>query len=191
MVVPPTPSASAVLRDELRFKLRKRRKSIEIKEISLKIPHALQVHLEAASSIGSYSPIGSEMLPSPIDQWCVSNNKALFFPWFKSQSSEMVFRLFAVDAPMMTGPFNFQQLPESAPEAVPDLLIIPLLGFDRSLNRIGQGKGHYDRYLAKYPQIIRIGLAHSCQEVDQLPTEPWDMPLHAVVTEREWIEGTK
>jgi 5-formyltetrahydrofolate cyclo-ligase len=69
----------------------------------------------------------------------------------------------------------------------PDLILTPLVAFDRSLARLGQGAGHYDRAFARYPLARRIGVAFSVQEVERLPTDAWDVPLHAIVTEREWI----
>ncbi|MGK2915184.1 MAG: 5-formyltetrahydrofolate cyclo-ligase [Porticoccaceae bacterium] len=73
-----------------------------------------------------------------------------------------------------------------------DMICLPLVGFDRRGNRMGMGAGFYDRTLAfarcagmAKPRLI--GLAHSCQEVDALAAAPWDVPLDAIVTEREYI----
>jgi 5-formyltetrahydrofolate cyclo-ligase len=70
----------------------------------------------------------------------------------------------------------------------PSFLLVPLLGFDRQGGRIGQGGGFYDRYLEHRPDIVRIGIAWSAQEVDQVPADPWDVALTAVVTELETIQ---
>jgi 5-formyltetrahydrofolate cyclo-ligase len=56
------------------------------------------------------------------------------------------------------------------------------------MRRLGQGAGFYDRAFARLPAARRIGLAWSAQEADALPADPWDVPLHAVATEKEWIE---
>lgn len=69
----------------------------------------------------------------------------------------------------------------------PALVLAPLVGFDRAGNRLGQGGGYYDRWFAGHPAAMRIGIAWSVQEVDALDAEPWDMPLHAIITEKEWI----
>ncbi|SDU25956.1 5-formyltetrahydrofolate cyclo-ligase [Halopseudomonas salegens] len=71
-----------------------------------------------------------------------------------------------------------------------DLLLLPLVGFDRQGNRLGMGGGFYDRCLAyrqrrrhwRRPQLL--GLAHQCQEVPQLPIADWDIPLDGIVTDR-------
>src|SRR3546814_15597679 len=83
-----------------------------------------------------------------------------------------------------------QPLPE-APAVVPDAIIAPLLAFDRRLNRLGQGGGHYDRTFARYRHALRIGLAWSAQERDDLILDPWDVPLHAIVPECEFLEGSQ
>ncbi len=77
--------------------------------------------------------------------------------------------------------------PEAHDPIVPAILLTPLLGFDRRGNRLGQGGGYYDRWFAGHPDAMRIGIAWSVQEVPALAVEPWDMPLHAIVTEQEWI----
>ncbi len=74
-----------------------------------------------------------------------------------------------------------------AESLAPDAIICPLIGFDRAMHRLGQGGGYYDRAFAAYPDAIRIGIGWSVQECDALPHEDHDMPLDAVLTEREWI----
>lgn len=75
-----------------------------------------------------------------------------------------------------------------------DLLCMPLVGFDKSGNRLGMGGGYYDRALA--PMVANehmtmptlLGLAHACQEVEQIPLQSWDVPLHAVVTDATYLQ---
>ncbi|MFZ8396223.1 5-formyltetrahydrofolate cyclo-ligase, partial [Staphylococcus aureus] len=73
------------------------------------------------------------------------------------------------------------------PEVKPDIILTPMLAFDAKLDRLGQGAGYYDRAFATFPDAWRIGVAWSVQQVESLPTEAWDMPLHAVITECGWI----
>jgi len=69
------------------------------------------------------------------------------------------------------------------------VILLPLVGFDRSGGRLGMGGGFYDRTLSyktrtpKRPPIL-LGLAHNCQEVPQLSTASWDIPLQAIITDR-------
>lgn len=74
-----------------------------------------------------------------------------------------------------------------------DLVLMPLLGFDDQCHRLGMGGGFYDRTFAFLRQRRHwqrphlVGVAYEFQAVPELPAEPWDVPLHAVVTERRWI----
>jgi 5-formyltetrahydrofolate cyclo-ligase len=73
---------------------------------------------------------------------------------------------------------------------VPDLLLVPLLGFDRRGYRVGYGGGFYDRTLQALRAVGRVravGLAYAGQEAEAVPTEPVDQPLDALVTEREIV----
>lgn len=73
-----------------------------------------------------------------------------------------------------------------------DAVFLPLVGFDQHGGRLGMGGGFYDRCFAELSQRDhlltpqRIGLAHDCQRVERLPVAAWDVPLHAVVTDRQW-----
>ncbi len=74
-----------------------------------------------------------------------------------------------------------------------DVILIPLVGFDRSGNRLGMGAGFYDRSLAglRRRKPILIGIAFSVQEVATLPADPWDIPLDYIVTDRELIKTAR
>ena len=72
-----------------------------------------------------------------------------------------------------------------------DIILLPLVAFDRSGNRLGMGGGYYDRSLAfrknrqHWKRPLLIGVAHSLQQHEGLPSQPWDIPLDAVVTDKE------
>lgn len=81
-----------------------------------------------------------------------------------------------------TGPIGILQPRPSAGRLTPDVVFVPLLGFTADGERLGQGGGHYDRWLAAHPDTIAIGLAWDAQLVADLPIEPHDRSLTAVVT---------
>lgn len=80
------------------------------------------------------------------------------------------------------GPFGLVQPLPGASALVPDVLFVPLLGFTSLGDRLGQGGGHYDRWLADHPPALAIGLAWDEQIVEHIPSEDHDMPLSAIVT---------
>lgn len=70
-----------------------------------------------------------------------------------------------------------------------DLVIVPLLGFDRSGNRLGYGGGYYDKFLSRNNCKEAIGLGYSLQEVKSLPVEEHDQKLDLIITEKEIIKS--
>ena len=79
-----------------------------------------------------------------------------------------------------------------APVWTLDIILLPLVGFDRYGNRMGMGGGFYDRSLARLTNSamkrpLLIGLAHHCQEVEQLQAQSWDIPLDIIATDKELI----
>ena len=88
-------------------------------------------------------------------------------------------------------PTSDPDAPDLAGPPAPDLIVAPGLAFDRNGVRLGMGGGYYDRLLAlpRHRDSLRIGLAYAFQIVDSLPREAWDVPVHAVCTEKGivWI----
>ena len=110
---------------------------------------------------------------------------AIALPRFADRGAAMQFAEFNdpwEESDCEVGPFGtLQPLPEAS-EATPQVVFVPLLGFTERGERIGQGGGHYDRWLAEHPEVTAIGLAWDAQLVDSLPLEPHDRALGAVVT---------
>jgi 5-formyltetrahydrofolate cyclo-ligase len=91
--------------------------------------------------------------------------------------------------PLVAGPSGLLQPDADAEMVIPDTVLVPLIGFDRGLRRLGQGAGYYDRAFEFLKAARRIGLAWSAQEHPALPEDAWDVPLHAVATERGWFDA--
>ena len=108
-------------------------------------------------------------------------------PHVAEGSERMRFTAWHPDAPLTPGLAGILQPDGAGKEIVPAIVLAPLVGFDRGGRRIGQGGGFYDRWFADHPAAMRIGIAWSVQEVAAITPEPWDVPLHAIVTEKEWI----
>jgi len=69
------------------------------------------------------------------------------------------------------------------------LILVPLVAFDNNGFRLGRGRGYYDRHFQLH-SAVRVGLAHEIQAASQIPNEPWDLPLDAVITEKGWRSFT-
>ncbi len=168
----------------LRARLRQARRAFVATGPAAIAPPALYLNaLRPDIVVASYVPIGAEADPCLFEGAARVAGAVLAWPVVIDRESPIRFH-FAPDDQMTDGPFGLRQPPAGAPVAVPDIILTPLVGFDARLNRLGQGAGHYDRAFAMWPDAIRIGIAWSVQEVTLLPADPWDMPLHAVVTER-------
>ena len=77
--------------------------------------------------------------------------------------------------------------PETLNIVYPDVILVPLVAFDKNLNRLGYGGGYYDRLIkriSKRKKIIKIGLALSAQEVDKVPINMYDQKLDYIVTNK-------
>lgn len=106
-------------------------------------------------------------------------------PRFAATDAPMGFARFAdpyADSDLAVGPFGMLQPAADAEALIPDVVFVPLVGFTAALDRLGQGGGHYDRWLAEHPGVLTVGLAWDAQLCDALPTEPHDATLGAVIT---------
>lgn len=149
-------------------------------------PH-LESALNHATVVAAYLPVGSEADPHDVMAAVRRRGRRMSLPFLSAMDAPMAFRSWDVGDPTETAPGGFQQPLFSHELLEPDLIFLPLLGFDRYGNRIGQGAGHYDRALATRLDALRIGIAWSVQEVSAIPADPWDVPLDAIMTEAEWI----
>jgi 5-formyltetrahydrofolate cyclo-ligase len=178
MVVPPTAL------DLLRKVLRKRRQTVVKSDKSSKFRICPRMHalLQNAKTIGIYLPMGGE--PDPL--FLISELSVVTALPALSGHSIMTFRRWSPGDPLIASLWGGQQPVDTAEEISPDLIIVPLLGFDAACNRIGQGGGYYDRYLAAHSAACRVGLAWDVQRVDSIEPQPWDIPLDAILTETKF-----
>ena len=180
----------------LRRTLRARRRAFlaEVGPLRLEAMHSdlvrrLVPHLAGVGTVSAYVATGGEIDPLGILLHAAGMGIRTALPRVTSREEPMRFHYWLPGDELAQGAFGLTQPMPDAATCVPDLILSPLLGFDRGLGRIGQGAGFYDRAFGAYPAARRIGLAWSVQEVDALPLAPWDVPLHGLATEREWIEA--
>ena len=169
----------------LRRELRARRAAFP--RVDLPVPPEFTALLRTGTTVASYVATGGEADPSPLARAAADAGCVIALPHVTSREEPLRFLAWEDEAALAAGPFGLMQPDEHAPELRPDIILTPLVGFDAALGRLGQGAGHYDRAFAAFPDAKRIGVAYSMQRVDSLPADPWDVPLHAIVTEHGWI----
>ena len=147
-------------------------------------PRSLIEALRAGVIVASYVPVAGEADPALFDAAVIDAGGRLAWPVVVDRESPITFHPGSPDM-MADGPYGLRQPVATDGGVVPDIILTPLVGFDSHCNRLGQGAGHYDRAFARWPDALRIGIAWSVQQVDALPRDPWDVPLHMIVTETE------
>lgn len=205
MVVPPlpsllnswTPTKSAdkdarVTKDDLRKQLRAtRREHVDALPDSMRTlvfmrpPAPLLDLVPDSATVGLYRANPHEAPAASYAKFFFEQGHRLALPRFADKGAAMEFASFGdpfEESDLEIGPFGLLQPGSEAEKASPDILFVPLIGFTETGARLGQGGGHYDRWLGDFPDTTAIGLAWDCQLVDELPTEPHDIPLTAIVT---------
>jgi 5-formyltetrahydrofolate cyclo-ligase len=121
-------------------------------------------------------------------------NFKITLPVIKSTTS-MNFKSWIIKEPLYVSKFGILEPKSTNKEFVPDLIIVPLVAFDSQLNRIGYGKGYYDRSLKKIKKLKRnaicLGVAHSFQKCKSIPVNKHDFKLDYIFTERGIISSNK
>ncbi|MDG2502679.1 MAG: 5-formyltetrahydrofolate cyclo-ligase [Porticoccaceae bacterium] len=187
---------------DTRQQLRAKRRSLSTVEqrsagMSLAANLRRETFFMRAKRVALYLANDGEIDPDKLLDTAIKSGKQCFLPalhpmktnslYFIEYSSktQLVTNKFGILEPA----FNIAQV--AAPWSL-DIIFMPLVGFDRQGNRIGMGGGYYDRTLAfmgaqEKLKPVLVGLAHSCQEVDLISRQCWDIPLHLIVTDREII----
>lgn len=180
-------------KSSLRAELRRHRRGLKAASPHAPAQAAAQLPLERLPRFdifSGYSPQGSEIDPAPVMARLLATGAAVALPSALSWEEPLEFRLWDGRTPLEPDALGIAAPPSEAQPVVPDLVIAPLLAFDRRGGRLGQGAGHYDRTLKNLRRIkpvFVLGLAYAGQELDEIPMEPHDEPLDAILTETEFI----
>lgn len=141
--------------------------------------------------IAVYRAIRTEVVPDAIIEWALARGLAVVLPAVQDATT-LVFRRYQAGDPLALGGFGTLSPPPGAPEIDPDLIVTPMVAFDREGVRIGHGRGYYDRGVlglhAKGLRPILVGLAFAVQEVGAILAEPHDSRMDWIVTEKETID---
>ena len=138
-------------------------------------------------TIGGYYPSNYEVDVLKFLEIAEKKNYKITLPVVKSSTS-MCFKLWIFKQPLYINNFGILEPKNSGEEILPDLILVPLVAFDRYLNRIGYGKGYYDRSLKKISKnkknIIALGIAYSFQKCNKIPVKKHDFKLDYIFTEK-------
>jgi 5-formyltetrahydrofolate cyclo-ligase len=190
MVQADTESAKALLR----ITLREQRKTLAVEtpdageRAAALFPTA---HIAGLVAAAGYRPRGGEIDPRPLMARLAGAGVTLALPAALERDAPLVFRAYAAGDRLEPDAYNIAAPTAEAHVVRPDLVITPLLAFDRGGGRLGQGGGHYDRTLAALRAegpLFVLGLAYAGQAVAQVPAEPHDQRLDAILTEKAYIE---
>lgn len=139
-------------------------------------------------SIGAYIPKEGEIDLRPLLKMQKAAGKKVALPYFEQDDKTLIFKEWDTKTPLELGAFDTYQPSKLSPSLIPEIIIVPMLAFDRRCHRLGYGKGHFDRtlnVLKKDHSIMTIGVAFSFQERDSLPIEDHDVSLDFIVTEKD------
>ena len=148
--------------------------------------HGADIAFEPGTVVSGFSPIRSEADIRPLMFALREKGARLCLPVVEDRET-IIFRELVRGAELVDTGFGTAGPGPEAEVLDPQMLLVPLSAFDAAGNRIGYGAGHYDRAIARLrekgmtPRLI--GIAFACQEVDNVPAEPHDVPLDAILTE--------
>lgn len=174
----------------LRTLARARRSAIPVEErhgLSARAAFLAAGRLSAPRCIGLYMPMETEFDPLPLAQALAGQDTVLSLPVVRGRAMSLRFRCWKPGDPLLPHVFGtFAPGPEVA-EVRPDLLLVPLLAYDREFYRLGYGGGFYDRTLAELREagapVFAVGVGFAAQKMDAVPRGPYDEPLDAILTE--------
>lgn len=150
----------------------------------------LPVAVSPGAIVSGFSPLKSEINPVPLMRAFAAAGAQLALPVVAGKGRPLTMRSWNFGEPLDSGVWGIREPKPEAPEVFPDILIVPLLAFDRAGHRIGYGAGYYDMTIARLRGMkpaIAIGIAYAAQEIAAVPAAPRDAPLDLVLTERETI----
>ncbi len=173
-------------KNEFRAQLRTHRKNLTAQAIKDSSPqvtrHILQSSLWSNNQhIAIYLPFNGEV---DLTELLNDSNKNLYVP--SIQSERMQFHLFTPELAIKNHRYGIKQpdFVQGLAEPELDLCLMPLVAFDHKGHRLGMGGGFYDRYFANNQHTILAGVAYQFQQIEQLPTDSWDVKLQYIFTEQ-------
>ena len=186
-------SIQQTLRNQLRQQIRKTRANLtalqqQQAEDSITQQALAFIEERNAQHIALYVSFDGEISTEKLIKTLWAQDKHVYLPVLHPfNPNHLLFLRYLPDTPMLKNKFGIWEPKLNVQSVLPleelDILFTPLVAFDKQGNRLGMGGGFYDRTLQNWrnSSFIPVGLAHQCQQVEQLPTEAWDVPLHQIL----------
>ncbi len=176
-------------KNKIRKKIIKLRKNCFNNFLNIKLSNLLKIVKKTKlykPSIGGYYPVNFEIDCLKILKFLEKKKFEISLP-IVSKSNSMNFYRYSFKQPLKLNKYGIPE-PNKKIKVYPDILIVPLVAFDKDLFRIGYGGGYYDRYLAKLKKkknFISIGFAYSFQIIKKVPINKFDKSLDFIITENK------
>jgi len=177
---------------QLRKKILKIRKKNFNKNLKININSFisfLKLNIGSANNLGGYYPSNYEIDDLEILELLEKKKFKISLPIIE-KNNQMDFFKWSNNEPLKINKYGIPE-PVSSKLFYPDILLVPLVGYDNNLNRLGYGGGFYDRYIEKIEKIkkiIKIGLAFSYQKINSMPLNQYDKKLDFIITEKEVLK---
>jgi 5-formyltetrahydrofolate cyclo-ligase len=146
-----------------------------------------ELEIAQGAIVAGYWPLAGELDPRPAMELLRARGHAMALPRLNGRDQPLWFLAWDQGDVLVQGTFKLLEPHPSRPARVPDVVLAPLLAFDRRGGRLGYGKGYYDRTLghlrSQGRRPLAIGIAFAAQEVEEVPTGPADVLLDGVITE--------
>jgi len=152
---------------------------------------AFPVIVKPGMIVSGFSPLKTEINPIPLMRRLADAGAQLALPVVAGKGKPLIMRAWRFGEPLDSGVWGIREPKADAPEVAPDILLVPLLAFDRQGHRIGYGAGYYDMTIGKLramKPVVAVGIAYAAQEIASVPVTPRDARLDLVLTEREIID---
>ena len=181
-----------MIKSKLRKKILKIREKINKKNIQINFNHIIKILKKEKISkkvVGGYYPINFEVDDLELLKKLEKNKFNISLPVIK-KNFQMDFYKWSFSDLLKINKYGIPE-PGTLNIVYPDVILVPLVAFDKNLNRLGYGGGYYDRLIkriSKRKKIIKIGLALSVQEVDNVPINIHDQKLDYIVTNKHVVK---
>ena len=180
-----------MIKSKIRDKVLKLRKSNSKKSININ-PSNIYSYLKNKNYnlkiIGGYYPVNYETNDLEILNYFFKRGSTISLPKIK-KNNQMEFYKWYKNDPLLINKYGIPE-PDTTNRVYPDILFVPLVAFDKKLNRLGYGGGFYDRYIQKISKIkkaVKVGLAFSIKKKKTIPVNEHDKKLDIIITEKEII----